>query len=64
MFFSTKGTKGTGLGLSVTHKIITEHCGTIDVESEIDKGTKFTIILPMRKEDIISEHSFDKEQKV
>ncbi|MFC1485679.1 ATP-binding protein [Candidatus Latescibacterota bacterium] len=47
MFFSTKGSKGTGLGLAVTHKIITELDGMIDMESEVGKGTRFTITLPM-----------------
>ncbi|MFC1542149.1 ATP-binding protein, partial [Candidatus Latescibacterota bacterium] len=50
IFFSTKGSKGTGLGLAVTHKIISEHEGTIEVESELGKGTKFIIDLPLRKE--------------
>jgi len=45
-FFSTKGMKGTGLGLSVTYGIIEQHNGTINVESEEGKGTKFTIRLP------------------
>jgi len=45
-FFSTKGSKGTGLGLPVTHKIITEHGGRIDVESEVGNGTTFLITLP------------------
>jgi signal transduction histidine kinase len=49
MFFSTKGSKGTGLGLSITNKIITELGGTIDLESEVGKGTRFTITLPVRK---------------
>ncbi len=48
VFFSTKGSKGTGLGLPVTHKIITEHGGKIDVESVIDEGTTFTITLPKK----------------
>lgn len=45
-FFSTKGTKGTGLGLMITKKIINEHGGVIVLESEVQKGTKFTIRLP------------------
>jgi len=45
-FFSTKLSKGTGLGLPVTHKIITEHRGRIDVESKEGKGTTFLITLP------------------
>lgn len=50
MFFSTKGSKGTGLGLAVTHKIITEHQGKIEVNSETGKGTRFIITLPWKKE--------------
>ena len=46
-FFSTKGAKGTGLGLLVTSKLIEEHNGTIDVESELGKGTTFTFRLPL-----------------
>jgi signal transduction histidine kinase len=45
-FFSSKGSRGTGLGLMITQKIIHEHGGTIGVESEKGKGTKFTIRIP------------------
>jgi signal transduction histidine kinase len=45
-FFSTKGSKGTGLGLMITKKIIDEHGGVIEYESEREKGTKFVIRLP------------------
>ena len=44
-FFSTKQ-GGTGLGLPTTKRIIEAHGGAIDVQSELDKGTKFTIRLP------------------
>lgn len=44
-FFSTKK-KGNGLGLMVSYKIIDEHQGTVQVESEVDKGTTFIISLP------------------
>jgi two-component system NtrC family sensor kinase len=46
-FFTTKELgKGTGLGLSVSYGIIQKHQGTITVESEVGKGTSFTITLP------------------
>ena len=46
-FFTTRSSQGgTGLGLSVTYGIITDHGGEIDVESEVDCGTNFTVWLP------------------
>jgi signal transduction histidine kinase len=44
-FFSTKQ-GGTGLGLATTRKIVLAHGGTIDVQSEVGRGSKFTIWLP------------------
>jgi PAS domain S-box-containing protein len=44
-FFTTKA-KGTGLGLAITHKVITEHGGTIEVKSKKEKGSCFSIRLP------------------
>jgi len=40
------GANGTGLGLSIVHRIVTEHGGNIDVQSETGKGTMVTIELP------------------
>ena len=46
-FFTTKRTgEGTGLGLSVSLGIVERHGGEMLVESEIEKGTKFTVRLP------------------
>jgi two-component system NtrC family sensor kinase len=46
-FFTTKETgKGTGLGLSICHGIIQNHKGRIEVDSKINVGTIFTVILP------------------
>lgn len=50
-FFSSKGQKGTGLGLAVTHKVIKEHGGDIQVSSKVNAGTKFVITLPAREDD-------------
>ncbi|NPU84293.1 MAG: PAS domain S-box protein [Syntrophaceae bacterium] len=44
-FFTTKNA-GTGLGLTVTHKIIEDHNGRIEVESQPDGGTTFRVFLP------------------
>jgi len=47
-FYTTKGNQGgTGLGLSVTYGIITDHGGQIDVESQPQIGSTFTVWLPL-----------------
>jgi two-component system NtrC family sensor kinase len=47
--FSTKGERGTGLGLLVTEKIVKENGGEIRVESQLGKGTSFTVYLPYQE---------------
>ncbi|WP_319468003.1 ATP-binding protein [uncultured Pseudodesulfovibrio sp.] len=48
-FFSTKKkTGGTGLGLSITYGLVQELGGTMTVESEVGKGTEFTITMPLQ----------------
>ena len=53
-FYRTKkaeqsGEMGTGIGLSIVKQIINEHGGTIHVESEPGKGSKFTLILNLHR---------------
>jgi signal transduction histidine kinase len=47
-FFSTKGSEGTGIGLMISKKIIDEHNGEIEVESQEGAGAKFIIRLPKK----------------
>jgi signal transduction histidine kinase len=48
-FFSTKAQSGgTGLGLSITYSLVQEIGGSISVQSEVGKGTEFTIRLPVK----------------
>ena len=46
-FFTTKGLKGTGLGLSVVYGLVTEHGGFLECHSEVDRGTRFRVMLPL-----------------
>lgn len=48
-YYSTR-TGGSGLGLPITRRIIQEHHGTIRADSEVDKGTRFVISLPLSRQ--------------
>lgn len=49
-FYTTKPVgKGTGLGLSLSYGIIQKHHGSIDVQTEMDKGTTFRVTLPINQ---------------
>jgi signal transduction histidine kinase len=45
-FYTTKE-KGLGLGMAITHRIVEDHHGTIDVQSEVGRGTVFTLHFPV-----------------
>jgi signal transduction histidine kinase len=47
LFHSTKGNRGTGLGLAVARKIVSEHEGTISVQSREGEGSTFSVRLPV-----------------
>lgn len=49
LFFTSKGSQGTGLGLFIANRVIQQHGGTIKVESELKKGSRFQICLPRKK---------------
>jgi ligand-binding sensor domain-containing protein/signal transduction histidine kinase len=49
-FFSTKPASGTGLGLGMVRNMVSLYSGSIDVTSEVSKGTRFTITLPVARQ--------------
>ncbi len=53
---------GTGLGLALTHDLVHLHRGTIKCKSEIDKGTTFTIELPINKEAYTPDQIYEDHQ--
>ncbi|MEJ2137961.1 MAG: ATP-binding protein [Gammaproteobacteria bacterium] len=47
--YVTTKSKGTGLGLAIVKKLVEEHGGEVEIESELDEGTCVTIVLPIGK---------------
>ncbi|CAK8713793.1 histidine kinase [Candidatus Electronema halotolerans] len=61
-FFTTKEEGGTGLGLWVSYGIIKNHGGDIRVQSAIDEGTTFTIMLPLNLDKCVRRSDSNAEQ--
>jgi C4-dicarboxylate-specific signal transduction histidine kinase len=49
-FFTTKA-KGHGVGLALSHRVITEHGGTLTAENSAEGGAVFSIRLPVKRKD-------------
>ena len=62
-FFTTKGGKGTGLGLLTTRKIVQEHGGKIEVESNPGRGTTFRIRFSIARLKTLAKQNANQKKK-
>ncbi len=46
-FFTTKGHRGTGLGLALVKKVVEEHGGRVEIETQPNQGTRFQLVVPL-----------------
>lgn len=63
----TRKTEGSGIGLSLVKSLVEGHGGTIAVSSELEKGSEFTVCLPIKNvqnEQVLTRSSFVKQDKV
>jgi len=58
LFFSSKGAGGTGLGLFISNKIALAHGGRIELESEVNKGTRIAVTMPRKRPKTQTEESY------
>ncbi len=50
--FTTRA-RGTGLGLAIVQKIVEEHGGSVSISSEPERGTKATVVIPIKNREAI-----------
>jgi len=55
---------GTGLGMAITHNLVDMMAGNINVKSEVGKGSKFTIVIPLRLSEDSSKESIERSKNV
>jgi signal transduction histidine kinase len=61
LFFTTKPQgRGTGMGLAICHEIVKAHRGRIDVVSEVGKGTRMRVLLPLEGSMDVEAHTADR----
>ena len=63
-FFTTRCPEGTGLGMSMAYGIITRHGGKIEVESDLGKGSTFTLQFPTTNKKISPTVTPEPEQEI